>query len=151
VSLGLLYGLSGRNGPVSIQGFVTLPAGTGPLAAGDWGAGARLPVAIPLTSRLQLALTPEADAEVNGDGVGRHLAYGGAAGAGYSLTKSLQLGADIAVFRHMDPSGATTSASAGLSAAWQAGRNTQFDVGATLGLNRDTPTRQLYIGVAHRF
>jgi hypothetical protein len=151
LSLGLLYGLAGRNGPVAIQAFVTAPTGSGPIGAGDWGAGARLPVALPLAPRVQVALTPEVDAEVNASGAGRHLTYGGAFGAGYSLSKSLQFGADIAVFRHEEPSGPTTSASAGLSLAWQVGHNTQLDVGATLGLNRDTANHQLYVGIAHRF
>ena len=108
-------------------------------------------MAFPIAPRLQLAVTPEVDAEVNSSGAGRHLTFGGAAGVGYSLSKSLGLGADIAVFRHEEPSSPTTSASAGLSLAWQAGRNTQLDMGATLGLNRDTADRQLYVGIAHRF
>jgi hypothetical protein len=151
VSLGLLYGLSGQNGPVSLQAFATVPTGTGPIGAGDWSAGARLPIAFSLAARLQAAVTPEVDGEVNGDGVGRHLAYGGAFGLGYTLSKALALGADVAIFRHEEPSSPTTSASAGLSLAWQAGRNTQLDVGAVLGLNRDTADRQLYVGIAHRF
>jgi hypothetical protein len=151
VSLGLLYGLAGQSGPVSLQAFVTAPTGTGPIGAGDWSAGARLPIAFPVAPRVQLAVTPEVDAEVNGDGAGRHLAYGGAFGLGYSLSKTVGLGADIAVLRHEESPGPTTSASAGLSLAWQAGRNTQLDVGATLGLNRDTANRQLYVGIAHRF
>ena len=45
VTLGLLYGLAGTNGPVAVQLFASLPAGRPPIGAGDWGAGARLPIA----------------------------------------------------------------------------------------------------------
>ena len=151
VALGLIYGLTGANGPVALQGVVSLPTGGALLGAGDWSAALRLPAAIALGSGIQLALTPEVDAAVNASRQGRHLAYGGAAGLGFALGGTLGLGLDVALFRDEDASGATTRATGGASLAWQFGKNTQFDLGGTLGLNRSVPDLGLYIGIAHRF
>lgn len=150
VSLGLIYGLAGANGPVAIQTFVSLPTGGAAIGAGDWGAGVRLPIAFSI-ARLQIALTPELDAAVNASGNGRHLAYGGAAGIGVPVSAKVSVDADVAVFRNEDPDGPATHETGGLSLAWQESANTQFDVGGTVGLNRASPDLGLYVGIAHRF
>lgn len=111
----------------------------------------RLPVAVELGGGVQFGLTPEVDAAVNGSGSGRHLAYGGAAGIGVPLGRKLSLGVDVAVFRDEDPDGAATTASGGASLAWQAGKETQLDIGGTVGLNRASPDATLYLGIAHGF
>ncbi|MGN6357443.1 MAG: transporter [Novosphingobium sp.] len=149
-TLGLTYGLAGANGPVALQGFVSLPTGGAALGTGDWGAGLRLPAAVELGG-VEVGLTPEIDAAVNGSGSGRHLAYGGAAGVGVPLAERLQLGIDVALFRDEDPEGASILANVGASLAWQAGANTQFDVGGTVGLNAASPDAALYFGIARRF
>ena len=151
VTLGLKYGLAGANGPVALQAFVTAPTGGSAIGAGDWGAGIRLPVSIELGGGFQLGLTPEADAAVNSSGSGRHLAYGGAAGIGIPLSDKLDFDVDVAVFRDDDPDSPATTASGGASLAWQAGKNTQFDVGGTVGLNQASPDGTLFLGIAHRF
>ena len=151
VSLGFLYGLAGANGPVGVQGFVTLPTGRSGIGAGDWGAGLRLPVAIKVGPSLQFSLTPEVDAAVNSSGKGRHFAFGAAGGIGFPLSKSLGLGADVAVFRDDDPGGAATRATSSLSLAWQVGGNTQLDIGGIVALNANSPDQTLYFGIAHRF
>lgn len=151
MTLGLKYGLAGANGPVALQGFVTVPTGGSAIGAGDWGAGVRLPVAVELGGGFQLGVTPEVDAAVNSSGSGRHLAYGGAAGIGVPLSGKINLGLDVAVFRDDDPDGPATTASGGASLAWQAGHNTQFDIGGTVGLNQASPDGTVYLGVAHRF
>jgi hypothetical protein len=151
ITLGLTYGLAGANGPVALQGFVTLPTGGAAIGAGDWGAGLRLPAQVPLSSVIALTLTPELDAAVNQSGSGRHLAYGGAAGLGFALSGRINLGVDLAMFRDEDPDGATTLANGGASLAWQVRKNTQLDLGGTVGLNRASPDGTLYLGIAHRF
>ena len=151
VTVGLKYGLAGANGPVALQVFATLPTGGAAIGAGDWGGGIRLPVAIELGGGIQFGLTPEVDAAVNQSGSGRHLAYGGAAGIGVPLTEKIGIGLDVAVFRDDDPDGTATTASGGVSLAWQAGKETQFDIGGTVGLNHASPDGTVYIGIAHRF
>lgn len=151
VTLGLLYGLSGTDGPAAVQLFVSLPAGKAPIGAGDWGAGARLRYARSLGHDWQLGLTPEIDAAVNQSGRGRHLAYGGAMGIGHPVTPHLSFGVDISVMRDEDPAGPTTRIVTTASLAWQLGTNTQFDIGGGTGLNRDSLDKQLYFGIARRF
>lgn len=150
-TLALKYGLAGENGPIALQGFVTLPTGGVAIGAGDWGVGMRLPVQVELGGGFQLGLTPEVDAAVNASGSGRHLAYGGAAGIGVPLSDKLNFGLDVAVFRDDDPDGPATMASGGAALAWQAGKDTQLDIGGTLGLNRASPDGTAYFGVAYRF
>ncbi|MFT4025801.1 MAG: transporter [Novosphingobium sp.] len=151
VTLGLTYGLAGANGPVALQAFATLPTGGEAIGAGDWGAGLRLPAQFDLGHGVQLGLTPEIDAAVNGSGEGRHLAYGGAAGIGLAVSEKVQLGLDVSAFRDDDPDGHATLVSAGASLAWQADKDTQLDLGGTAGLNRDSPDLTVYLGIAHRF
>lgn len=136
---------------VAIKAFVTAPVGTSPSGAGDWTAGAVVPVSIPLSATVQLSLTPEIDAAVNGSGSGHHIAYGSAGGLGFKLSNTLGLGADVRVLRDNDPNGDTTKATAGTSLAYQRGDNLQFDVGGNYGLNRNSPDVELYVGVAKRF
>ena len=151
VSLGLIYGLAGANGPLAIQAAITLPTGSSALGAGDWSAQLRLPAVVSLGSGVQLAITPEVDAAANDSGKGRHLSYGGATGVGIPLTEKLGLGLDVSVFRNDEPTGAVTLASAGASLAWQMSANTQLDVGGTAGLNANSPNVGVYFGIAHRF
>lgn len=151
LTLGLIYGLAGANGPVALQGFVSLPTGGSAIGAGDWGAGLRLPVTLSLGSGIQLGLTPEVDAAVNASGSGRHAAYGGAMGVGLPVSSALSLGIDVALFRDDDPDGASTQSTAGASLAWQVDKNSQLDLGGTYGLNEASSDFGLYAGISRRF
>lgn len=151
VTLGMKYGLAGPNGPVALMGFVSLPSGGEAIGGGDWGAGMRLPVQLALSEVIQASLTPEVDAAVNASGHGRHLAFGGAAGLSFQISEVVTLSPDIAIIRDDDPEGRSTSANGGLALAWQAGKNTQLDIGGTVGLTQTAPDGQVYVGFAHRF
>jgi len=59
--------------------------------------------------------------------------------------------AELSLTRDRDPAGHATEALAGLSAGWQATADSQWDIGAHVGLNRDSPDLQLYFGFARRF
>jgi Putative MetA-pathway of phenol degradation len=135
----------------AIKAFVTVPVGKGPAGAGDWSAGLQLPMALPLSDKWQFALTPEIDAAVDDDGSGRHLAYGGAAGIGYQMSKRLSLSADVRVLQDNAPGDPSTHATAGMALAYQPSDMLQFDIGATIGLNRTSPDLETYIGISKRF
>jgi hypothetical protein len=151
VSVGLLHNFSALDGPLALQAFATLPTGGDGVGAGDWGAGLRLPVALPLGEHWSLGLTPEVDAAVNASGRGRHAALGGAIGVGRSIAEGLNAAIDLSLFRNQEPSGNTTSAVTSLTFAWQVGSDTQLDLGLAAGLNADSLDHQAYIGFAHRF
>lgn len=151
VTLGIRHGLSGPNGSMAIQPFVTLPVGGNAIGAGDWGAGVIVPIGFDLGHDVQLSLSPELDAAVNSSGSGRHLAYGSVLGLSAPLTGKLSGTVEFQAMRDDDPSGRTTMANASASLAWMLGDNTQIDVGTVAGLNHDSPDVEAYFGIARRF
>lgn len=154
VTLALRQHLAGdqQNGfSIGVQPFVTLPAGRSPVGAGDWGAGAIVPVQFDLTDKLQGAFTGEGQAAVNESGSGRHLAYGGIWGLQYKLTEAVSVVAELSLERDNDPDGHETHALAAWSVAWQPGKRYQLDAQAVAGLNRTSPDIRLIFGGAVLF
>ena len=135
----------------AVKAYATLPVGHAPSGLGDWSAGILVPMSLPFTDAVQLALTPEIDAAVNSSGNGRHLAFGSAIGLGFKLSKTVSLGTDIRMLRDDDPSGNATKITAGLSIAVQSGDDLQFDTGSNVGLNRNSPDVEVYLGISKRF
>ena len=150
LTVGALFGSQVSNLAYGVQGFVSLPAGEGRATAGDWGAGVRLPLSWTTGGAWQVSLTPELDLAVDGDGRGRHVATGGAAGLSRSLSESVSAGIDVSVLRDRDPAGASTRALLGTSLAWQTGPDTQLDFGLGFGLTKDSPHTIVSIGVTRR-
>lgn len=134
---------------VSIQGFVTAPTATHGLGGG-WTGGARLPVSAPLSKTLSLGLTPEVDVVRNASGGGAHLAASNAVSLGRTFGKA-SFGVEAWGAVDDDPSGRTYQASADLTAALLVGDSVQLDAGANVGLNRNTPDLELYLGFSRRF
>lgn len=154
VTLGLRRNLrhpDGSGASFAVEPYLSLPAGRAPVGAGDWGAGLIMPMSFALGGPFQLAVTPELDAAVDGDGHGRHLAYGTMAGVGVDLAGNLNVTAELGVLRDRDPTGHGTAASAALSLAWRRGENMAFDIGAVAGLDRGAPDAEIHVGVARRF
>lgn len=153
VTLALRQNLRNPDGSgfsIAVMPYATLPTGGGGVGAGDWGGGLLVPLSVE-AGPVSLALTPHADAAVDGDGKGRHLAYGSAAGIGFDLSDAVSASAEVSLTRDRDPAGHSTEALAGLSAAWQPGENSQWDMGVNVGLNRDSPDIELYAGYVRRF
>lgn len=153
VTLALRQNLRNPDGSgfsVAAMPYVTLPVGGQPIGAGDWSAGLMLPASIELGD-VSLGLTPQVAAATDGDGKGRHLAYGATAGVGFGVTDSVSMALELAVVRDRDPEGHATELLGGISAGWQVDDNSQWDIGANIGLNDESPDMQLYLGFAHRF
>lgn len=154
VTLGLKYNLHNPDGSgfsVAALPYVSLPVGRMPVGAGDWGAGFLLPISYELSDRVSLAFTPEADAAVDSDGNGRHLAYSAAGGLGLKLSDKITATPELQVLRDDDPDGHSTQGYAALSFAWSATDDLQFDVFGAAGLNRDSSDAEVYAGVSRRF
>lgn len=154
LTLGVRHSLANPDGSgasVAIQGYVTLPTGSGPLTADEWSFGAALPMSFELTPNISFAATPQIAAAADADGDGRHVAFGSSAGFGFSITDRLSAGVDVAIIQDDDPAGSTTEASTGLSFAFQLSDDVQLDAGAVAGFNRDTADIELYAGVVTRF
>lgn len=146
-----LHNPDGGGFSAAIQPFVTLPVGRAPIGAGDWGAGVVVPVSVDLGDALNLQFSPEMDAATDGDGHGRHLAYGSVVGLGIALADSVGVTVEAQAMRDDDPDGRSTQVYGAVSAAWMPSERLQLDVGTTLGLNRDAADVELYFGISRRF
>lgn len=135
----------------ALMASVSLPVGRQPIGAGDWGASLSAPLSWELDGRFSLEFVPEADAAVDQDGDGRHLAYGAVGGLAAKLGEAVTATAEYQLLRDRDPGGHATMRLAGLSLAWQPRDDLQFDIGANGGLDRHAPDVELYIGIARRF
>lgn len=136
---------------IAVMAYASLPAGRTPIGASDWGVGLLVPFSFDLSDTMSIAFTPQIDAAIDDDGNGRHLGFGNVAGLGFALGDGLSASTELSLYRNRDPAGHSTQALAGLSAGWQPDEATQFDIGVNVGLNPDSPDRQLYFGVARRF
>lgn len=141
----------GSSFSVALQPYATLPTGNAAIGAGDWGAGLLVPANYDLSDNVHLGLTPQIEAAVDGDRNGRHLYFGAAAGVSMDIGENLGATFELAAYRDRDPDGHSTQAMAGLSLGWQVQDETQLDIGANAGLNRDTPDVELYFGISRRF
>jgi hypothetical protein len=146
---GALFAPGGDGPAVSLQGFMTAPTATHGLGAGGWTGGVRIPAQIPL-GPVDLGLTPEVDVARNASGGGTHAAWIGVASFGHGFGK-LTLGAEAWGAIDDDPAHVSHLASADLTAALAVGANAQLDAGLNVGLTRETPDLEVYVGVAHRF
>ncbi|URW76888.1 transporter [Sphingomonas donggukensis] len=152
--LGAKIGLANPEGSgfsAAVQPQVTLPVGRAPAGAGDWGAVVVVPVSYELPGGVSLQASPQIAAAVDEDRRGRHVAWGTTVGLGIDLTDTLGLGLEVQAVRDYDPLGATTQSYAGVSLAWQRGRDLMLDVGLNAGLNRDSDDVELYVGFSRRF
>ncbi|BBD96713.1 transporter [Sphingobium amiense] len=136
---------------VALLPYATLPTGGSTIGAGDWGAGLLVPVSYELGKGVALEATPEVDAAVDEDRHGRHLAWGSVMGVNIDVSDAVSATVETSLMRDDDPSGHSTEALAGLSLAWQPGKAWQIDGGVNLGLNPDSPDRELYVGIVRRF
>lgn len=136
---------------IAVQPFAVLPVGRAPVGAGDWSAGAVVPMSFDLSDTLNLQFSPEVDAAADGDGNGRHFAYSGVLGLGYAVNDAVGVTVEFQAARDQDPAEHSTQLFGAVSAAWMPSDDLQFDIGTTLGLNRDAPDVELYVGVSRRF
>ncbi len=146
-----LAGAEGKSFSAGFQPFVTVPTGRYPIGAGDWSAGAIVPVQYDLTKKLAVQFTGEVDAATDEAGSGRHLAYGGIWGLRYKLTEVVNVYGELSVRRDDDPAGHETHALAAFSVAWRPTKRFQLDAQAIAGLNSMSPDIRLVTGGAILF
>jgi outer membrane putative beta-barrel porin/alpha-amylase len=146
-----LHNPDGSGFSVAVMPYATLPVGSEGIGAGDWGAGVLVPISYELPHGFALGLTAEADAAVDEDGDGRHLAYSAILGLDLPISDAVGATVELSAGRDDDPAGHSTQLLAGLSAGWTPNGDLQLDVGANFGLNRASPDVELYFGVARRF
>lgn len=154
VSLGARWNLrnpDGKGFAFALQPAITLPTGGHAIGAGAWGAVLVVPVTYEITDALQVALSPEVDAEPDEDRHGRHLRYGSVLTLSYDLGQQVTVNAELSDFRDRDPQEHETELLAATSVGWQPVRDLQLDAGVNIGLNRASPDAEPYFGISHRF
>ncbi len=142
----------GKGLSVAIEPYLVAPTGHSGIGGGDWAVGVLLPFAAELGSGFGLGATPQLAWVPNASGSGHHGAYTGVVALSHAIGP-FQAGTEFWLRRDSDPDAATTQATADITLAWlpKGNGNIQFDLGAYLGVNRDTPQLQAYVGVSRRF
>lgn len=136
---------------LALMPYVLLPVGGEAIGSGDWGAGLIVPMSVEMSDGLSFALTAQLDAAPDEDRDGRHFGYGAVAGLGLALSDALSASAELSLYRDRDPDGHATQALTGLSVAWQDSEDSQWDIGANIGLNEESPDIQIALGYVRRF
>jgi hypothetical protein len=144
--------ISGGDGPFALvlDPFLKLPTASGGLGNGAVEGGLVLPMSYDLGNNWSLAMTPEADIQLNASGSGHHANLVDVVGLGKSFG-AFTLGAEVWSGQNLDPAGTTSQYTFDLDAAWLANNDTQLDGGINLGLNRATPDVEIYFGISRRF
>ena len=148
------YRLTPDDAPVEValDPFVKIPTANRRIGNGKVEGGVTVPVGIALGSGpVSLALTSEVALLADGDGRGHHAAFGQVIGLGFAASERLSLSAELSGGRDWDPDGTGKRLAADGSAAYLVSDSFQVDGGASIGLNRQTPDVQLYVGVSKRF
>ena len=153
-TFGLRYALTNpdKDGPqVSVQPYVNAPTATHGLGQGGWSGGFRMPVSSPLPDNFSLGFTPQIDIVRNAAGGGTHAAESATVSISRSFHDTTTLGVELWGQNDGAPGAVTKQASFDLFLAQVFHKANQFDAGVNFGLNHDTPTAEVYVGISHRF
>lgn len=136
---------------LSLVPYVKAPTARAGLGDGAVEAGVVAPMSLKLTSVLTLTLSPEVDALKDGADDGRH------ANTSQTVNLSLALPRDVTLYGELwadwdfDPAGTGRQTSFDLAATKLLGPSLQLDAGLNLGLDRQTPGAQAYLGVSKKW
>ena len=148
-----LHNPDGSGFSLALQPVLTVPTGGSTIGSGGWGASLTIPITLPMPGKLQLALSPSLGVAPDSAGNGRHLRYGGVAGVSVPVSHALSAGVELAAFQNDDPVQHRTTSTFDAALAWtpKGLKDFQFDAGAYVGLNSQTPNVEVIVGIAHRF
>jgi hypothetical protein len=130
--------------------FVKLPTARAGIGNGRAEGGVAVPVNFSAPGGWTLTLGPQLDVLASADGQGRHLGFTGL----INIAKQIgpfTLYNELWTSQNFDPAGTVRQFSYDTSLAWLARPTLQLDIGANVGLNRETPDIVIYLGVAARF
>jgi hypothetical protein len=146
-------GNGGSDFALALEPFLKVP--TAPKSIGNGGVegGLIVPMALALPDGWSLGSTPEIDILKNADDDGRHVAFSNVVGLSRAVGGGITLSIEGWESTDFDPAGSTQQYSFDLAAAWipEDRPNIQLDCGVNIGLNRNTPGAQVYVGVSKRF
>jgi hypothetical protein len=130
--------------------FVKLPTARRGIGNGTVEGGVAVPINISVRGGWTITLGPQLDVLADADGQGRHFGLTGLINIARQFGQ-FTLYNEIWISQNFDPSGPVRQYSYDLSLAWLPQPTLQFDIGANIGLNRNTPGLVGYLGVSTRF
>ena len=135
---------------LAILPFIKLPTARLGIGNGKVEGGVAVPVNISVPGGWTVTLGPQLDVLADFDGSGRHTGFTGLVNLARQFGK-FTLYNEIWTSQNFDPGGTVRQYSYDVSLAWLPQPTLQFDVGANVGLNRNTPDLVAYVGISTRF
>lgn len=135
---------------LAILPFVKLPTAKLGVGNGKVEGGVAVPVNISVPGGWTFTLGPQLDVLADFDGNGRHAGFTGLINIAKQFGKFTFYN-EIWTSQNFDPGGKVSQYSYDVSLAWLPQPTLQFDIGANVGLNRQTPDLVTYFGISTRF
>ena len=130
--------------------FVKLPTARAGIGNAQVEGGIAVPVNISVPGGWTITLGPQLDVLADADGRGHHAGLTGLVNIAKQVGP-FTLYNEIWTSQNFDPAGSVRQTSYDVSLAWLARPVLQLDIGANIGLNRDTPGLVAYVGISSRF
>jgi hypothetical protein len=131
--------------------YVKVPTAQLGIGNGAVEGGALVPVNYKLTDTITLTTVPEVDVLKNSSDDGRHIGTAQLINLGFSLPYNLTLYGELWGDWNFDPAGTVRQFSADAAIAYGLSQYLQLDMGLNVGLNKDTPNLQGYVGISQKF
>lgn len=135
---------------VALIPFVKIPAAPLGIGNDEFEGGLAAPVQIGLSQGFTLTFGPELDVLSEADGTGERLNVVNLVNLSRSFGK-LTLYGEVWTANDVMAEGSFDQASVDFAAAYLVAPRLQIDAGINLGLNRNTPDAQVYVGLSTRF
>lgn len=135
---------------LAILPFAKLPTARTVIGNGKIEGGVAVPINYSAPGGWTVTLGPQLDVLADFDGRGRHVGLTGLVNIAKQFGQ-FTLYNEIWTNQNFDPTGTVSQYSYDVSLAWQPRPSLQFDIGANIGLNRNTPDVVGYLGISTRF
>ena len=145
-----LTGTSARVQVAAIP-FVKVPTAAKVIGNGKVEGGLAVPLSFAVVGPVTATLGPEVDVLADADGSGRHIGLVNLVSLSAVVAPRVTLGGEIWGNWNLDPAGTVRRASADAAIAYAASNVLQLDLGANVGLNRQTADIELYAGASILF
>jgi hypothetical protein len=141
----------GAKTQISIIPYLKAPTAKSGIGNGKWEGGIIVPVNVPLPADFTMTLGPEIDILADDSGPGYHATLVSLVNISHPVGKKINLYAEFWNSQSLERQRTVHEYSTDLAASYQLARSLQMDIGIDFGLNRDTPSRQAYLGISTRF
>lgn len=135
---------------ISLVPYVKAPTASPGLGDGAWEGGVVSPISFALPLGVTLLTDPEIDVLRNSGNTGYHVNASTLINFSRAISPDLSGVVELWADDNFDPISATRQSSVDLALEWTARRELQFDIGLNVGLTREMPSLQEYVGVSFK-